>query len=185
MIGKHIVAGDYAVFEHGVTPKSGDVVAALIDNESTLKTFVTERGKPYLKAENPKYPKLIPATEVGDPGRDGGADEEAEVRRMEGVCRATLRLSIWMPTPSSLPSNRPLILDCEVSPLRSAVTNEGIIASASYEARRFGIYTPMPTVRARRLCPKFIVLPAITKSTNGSQGGCSPTHTIFTGCGDR
>ena len=35
----------------------------------------------------------------------------------------------------------------------------GIIASASYEARQFGIYTPMPTVRARRLCPKLIVLP--------------------------
>jgi DNA-directed DNA polymerase III PolC len=35
----------------------------------------------------------------------------------------------------------------------------GIIASASYEARKFGIYTPMPTVRARRLCPKLIVLP--------------------------
>jgi repressor LexA len=64
MVGKHIVSGDYAVFEHGVTPRSGDVVAALIDNESTLKTFVTEHGKPYLKAENPKYPKLIPATEL-------------------------------------------------------------------------------------------------------------------------
>ena len=35
----------------------------------------------------------------------------------------------------------------------------GIIASASYEARQFGIYTPMPTVRARRLCPRLIVLP--------------------------
>ena len=35
----------------------------------------------------------------------------------------------------------------------------GIIASASYEARRFGIYTPMPTSRARKLCPKLIVLP--------------------------
>ena len=35
----------------------------------------------------------------------------------------------------------------------------GIIASASYEARQFGIYTPMPTVLARRLCPKLIVLP--------------------------
>jgi repressor LexA len=64
MIGKHIVDGDVAVFEHGVTPRPGDTVAALIDNESTLKTFLTERGKPYLKAENPKYPKLIPATEL-------------------------------------------------------------------------------------------------------------------------
>ena len=35
----------------------------------------------------------------------------------------------------------------------------GIIASASYEARRMGVYTPMPTVRARKLCPHLIVLP--------------------------
>src|SRR5947207_854012 len=35
----------------------------------------------------------------------------------------------------------------------------GIIASASYEARKFGIYTPMPTAQARKLCPKLIVLP--------------------------
>jgi len=35
----------------------------------------------------------------------------------------------------------------------------GIIASASYEARKFGVWTPMPTVRARKLCPKLIVLP--------------------------
>lgn len=35
----------------------------------------------------------------------------------------------------------------------------GIIASASYEARKFGIYTPMPTARARKLCPQLIVLP--------------------------
>jgi len=35
----------------------------------------------------------------------------------------------------------------------------GIIASASYEARKFGIYTPMPTARARKLCPKLIVVP--------------------------
>lgn len=64
MIGKHILDGDYVVFEHGVHPKPGDVVAALIDNESTLKTFLMERGKPYLRAENPRYPKLIPATEL-------------------------------------------------------------------------------------------------------------------------
>jgi DNA polymerase-3 subunit alpha len=35
----------------------------------------------------------------------------------------------------------------------------GIIASASYEARQAGVYTPMPTALARRLCPKLIVLP--------------------------
>ncbi|MCE0483467.1 MAG: ATP-binding protein [Methylacidiphilales bacterium] len=35
----------------------------------------------------------------------------------------------------------------------------GIIASASYEARKLGVYTPMPTAQARRICPKLIVIP--------------------------
>jgi repressor LexA len=64
MIGKHILDGDLVVLEHGLTPRSGDVVAALIDNESTLKTFVLDRGRPYLRAENPRYPQLIPADEL-------------------------------------------------------------------------------------------------------------------------
>lgn len=65
MIGRHICEGDLVVLEHGRTPRSGDVVAALIDNESTLKTYVQERGQPpHLKAENPKYPKLHPAAEL-------------------------------------------------------------------------------------------------------------------------
>jgi repressor LexA len=64
MIGRHIVDGDIVILEHGVTPRAGDVVAALIDNESTLKTYVVEKGKPHLKSENPKYPNLIPAAEL-------------------------------------------------------------------------------------------------------------------------
>ena len=35
----------------------------------------------------------------------------------------------------------------------------GIIASASYEARKLGVYTPMPTAQARRIAPKLIVIP--------------------------
>ncbi len=44
-------------------------------------------------------------------------------------------------------------------PIAVGGEKRGIIASASYEARRFGVYTPMPTARARKLCPKLIVLP--------------------------
>ena len=43
-------------------------------------------------------------------------------------------------------------------PVAVGGTKRGIIASASYEARAFGVFTPMPTVRARKLCPKLIVL---------------------------
>ena len=64
MIGRHIVDGDYVIVERGRTPQPGEVVAALIDNESTLKTFVLEKGKPCLRAENPRYPKLIAAAEL-------------------------------------------------------------------------------------------------------------------------
>jgi DNA-directed DNA polymerase III PolC len=44
-------------------------------------------------------------------------------------------------------------------PMAVGGEQRGIIASASYEARKFGVYTPMPTVRARKLCPKLIVVP--------------------------
>src|SRR5208283_2252826 len=44
-------------------------------------------------------------------------------------------------------------------PIAVGGERRGIIASASYEARKFGVYTPMPTARARKLCPKLIVLP--------------------------
>jgi repressor LexA len=64
MIGRHILPGDLVILEHGLTARVGDVVAALIDNESTLKTFLHERGKPYLRSENPRYPNLIPASEL-------------------------------------------------------------------------------------------------------------------------
>ncbi|HEV2393859.1 MAG TPA: transcriptional repressor LexA [Verrucomicrobiae bacterium] len=64
MIGKNIVDGDIAIIEHGVQPRPGDVVAALIDGQVTLKTFLMQRGKPYLRAENPRYPNLMPREEL-------------------------------------------------------------------------------------------------------------------------
>jgi repressor LexA len=64
MIGKHICDGDIVLLEHGPDPRPGQIVAALIDRKSTLKTFVVKNGKPFLKAENPKFPDLIPSDEL-------------------------------------------------------------------------------------------------------------------------
>ena len=75
MIGRHICDGDIVVLEHGPEPRPGQMVAALIDRKSTLKTFVMKGGKAFLKAENPKYPDLIPAEEL----------------MIQGVVRAVLR----------------------------------------------------------------------------------------------
>jgi repressor LexA len=67
MIGAHICDGDYAVLEQR-EPRARDIVAALIDGESTLKRFVMERGRPCLRAENPRYPDLIPLRELSIQG---------------------------------------------------------------------------------------------------------------------
>ena len=58
-----ILEGDIVIMEFREA-KHGDIVAALIDGETTLKRFIVQNGTPYLRASNPKYPDLIPAREL-------------------------------------------------------------------------------------------------------------------------
>lgn len=63
MVNASILDGDL-VF---LTPKEArpnDIVAALIDGESTLKRFLLQRGRAFLRAENPRYPDLLPVNEL-------------------------------------------------------------------------------------------------------------------------
>lgn len=63
MIDAHICDGDTVVLERR-EPRNQDIVAALIDGETTLKRFIQEKGKTYLRAENPRFPDLIPVGEL-------------------------------------------------------------------------------------------------------------------------
>ena len=63
MTGAQINDGDLVVLEQR-SPKNNDIVAALIDGETTQKRLVAENGRTFLKAENPKYPDLIPLAEL-------------------------------------------------------------------------------------------------------------------------
>ena len=63
MIDADINDGDTVIVEPG-QPKHGDIVAALIDGETTLKRLIKQGGKVFLKAENKNYPDLMPVNEL-------------------------------------------------------------------------------------------------------------------------
>jgi DNA polymerase-4 len=42
---------------------------------------------------------------------------------------------------------------------RPVIVGGGIVLAASYEAKRFGVYTPMPEFKARQMCPNLVVVP--------------------------
>jgi repressor LexA len=59
MIDADIHDGDTVIIEPG-TAKHGDIVAALIDGETTLKRLIKQGNKIYLQAANKNYPDLRP-----------------------------------------------------------------------------------------------------------------------------
>jgi len=63
MVDAGILDRDVVILELS-EPRHRDIVAALIDGETTLKRYLVQRGKPFLHAENPNYPDLIPAREL-------------------------------------------------------------------------------------------------------------------------
>jgi repressor LexA len=63
MIGAGILDRDLVIMELA-EPRHRDIVAALIDGEVTLKRYLIEQGLPFLRAENPLYPDLIPVEEL-------------------------------------------------------------------------------------------------------------------------
>jgi repressor LexA len=63
MIDAGIFSGDIVVLEQKEA-RHGDIVAALIDGENTLKRLVKEGSRVYLKAENILYPNLDPVEQL-------------------------------------------------------------------------------------------------------------------------
>ena len=55
MINAHIMDGDYLIVRKQDSCQEGDIVAALIDDEATVKRFGKVNGVPYLFPENDMY----------------------------------------------------------------------------------------------------------------------------------
>lgn len=75
MIGAAIMDGDLVLVDPNMEPRANQIVAALIDGESTLKRLVNVDGEYFLKAENPDFPELRPRDEL----------------QIQGVVRAVIR----------------------------------------------------------------------------------------------
>ena len=60
MVGAGIHDGDVAVVQRGLQARDGDIVAAIVDGELTLKTYRLKRGQPELHPENPAYAVIHP-----------------------------------------------------------------------------------------------------------------------------
>jgi repressor LexA len=58
MIGDHILDGDTIIVENRPTAENGDIVAALIDDEATVKRLDTKSRPPRLLPSNPIYPPI-------------------------------------------------------------------------------------------------------------------------------
>jgi SOS regulatory protein LexA len=64
MIGEGIMEGDLVIIEKGRQPRNGDVVIAEVDGDWTLKYFKKRGKQVILEAANPKYPIILPRTEL-------------------------------------------------------------------------------------------------------------------------
>ena len=64
MTGRNICDEDWVIADADATPNEGEVVVALIDGDTTLKTLAKKKRHYYLKSENPNYPDWIPMEEM-------------------------------------------------------------------------------------------------------------------------
>jgi len=64
MAGAGIMEKDLVIVERGRQPKNGDIILAEVDGNWTMKYFRKKGKHITLEAANPKYPPIVPQTEL-------------------------------------------------------------------------------------------------------------------------
>lgn len=64
MINAGIFDGDFVIASSKLNPKQHDIVIGLVDGGSTVKRYMLENGKPYLKPENERYSNIYPESDL-------------------------------------------------------------------------------------------------------------------------
>ncbi len=62
MEDRHILPGDILIFENGVVPRANDIVAALMHNESLVRTYTIEHGRPWLRTAHVLASQSLPVS---------------------------------------------------------------------------------------------------------------------------
>ena len=96
MIEAAICDGDWVVVRQQPTAINGDIVAALLDNEATVKTFKRTDGQVWLMPHNPAYDP-IDGNHAIDPGQGGRrpAARSEPAHRAVTACWART-VTIWV-----------------------------------------------------------------------------------------
>jgi len=59
MLGAAILPDDIVVVERSATARNGQIVVAMVDDETTVKTYYKENGRHRLQPENDAFPPMI------------------------------------------------------------------------------------------------------------------------------
>ncbi len=73
-----ILNGDVVVVSPGPGARNGDIVVALLDDEATVKTYVSKKGQVVLRPENPDYDEIV---------LDGRGDDIRVLGKVVGLMR--------------------------------------------------------------------------------------------------
>lgn len=145
-----IFDGDVVLVDRAITPRSGHVVVAVVENEFVCKTLQIRAGRIKLKAANPTYPDLVP--------------KESQTVQVWGVVVAAHQTVQGLTNVYALIDGNNFYVSCERvfrpdlndRPVVVLSNNDGCAIARSNEAKALGIKMGAPWFQIKHLEEKLV-----------------------------